>query len=135
MIRRVYAKHQISNPHYSPDGLSHRLFTPEEIARLQRVPESLVKNTSKQIAIEGLGQGVAYLQPVILSQLLAKHLTGISLDKGNAIPRTIAGGEINLGSPEISVSSRGDIEVSVPVTFTKKDQLSLFDYERKINAA
>mgnify|MGYP003683050411 CR=1 FL=1 len=76
VIRRQYTKHQISSPYYS-EGSSHRLFTPKEVARLQRTPESLIKDVSRQVAFEGLGQGVSFYQPYNLT----KHYVGFLIGK------------------------------------------------------
>lgn len=76
VIRRQYTKHQISSPFFS-DGQKHRLFTPAEISRLQRVPEKLTESVTRQVAIEGLGQGVSYYHPFNLTF----HYIGFLLSK------------------------------------------------------
>lgn len=73
VIRRQYTKHQISSPYFS-DGGRHRLFVPKEIARLQRVPEALISGVSKQVATEGLGQGVSYFHPYNLTRHYMRFL-------------------------------------------------------------
>ena len=57
------------------DG-KERLLTPIELARAHGAPESLIAGTTDQVAYEGLGQGIDWMQAVGIGRVVARDCIG-----------------------------------------------------------
>lgn len=125
VVRRQYCKHQISSP-FPTNGTQHRLFTPEEVARLQRVPESLVKDSVRGKAIEGLGQGVSYYHPLILTSLIGNHLKSIFSQDWIEPATSELISRMDMSAAQIEVLDDKGVEISIPMSINVGETADLF---------
>lgn len=73
---RGYQKRRSTEPMLTRDDGKERLLTPVELARAHGAPESLIANTTDQVAYEGLGQGIDHFQAVGIGQVIARDCIG-----------------------------------------------------------
>lgn len=69
---RGYSKRRSTEPMLVRGDGKERLLTPRELARAHGAPESLIADTSDQVAYEGLGQGIDHLQAVGIGRVIAR---------------------------------------------------------------
>lgn len=73
---RGYSKRRSTEPMLVRADGKERLLTPIELARAHGAPESLIAGTSDQVAYEGLGQGIDWMQAVGIGQVVARDCIG-----------------------------------------------------------
>lgn len=73
---RGYSKRRSTEPMLVREDGKERLLTPIELARAHGAPESLIAGTTDQVAYEGLGQGIDWMQAVGIGQVVARDCIG-----------------------------------------------------------
>lgn len=103
---RGYQRRRSTDPMLVRADGKERLLTPIELARAHGAPESLIAGTSDQVAYEGLGQGIDWMQAVGIGQVVARDCIDRVLT-----PSTVPTAVDMAAPPEGSVRRRAPREV------------------------
>jgi DNA (cytosine-5)-methyltransferase 1 len=87
---RGYSKRRSTEPMLVRADGKERLLTPMELARAHGAPECLIENTSDQVAYEGLGQGIDYLQAVGIGRVIARDCIARANETGHDGPDAVS---------------------------------------------